>query len=315
MYAANREVFPNSPLALVVAEVRFTDSPRLRQQETLDAVAIALEERFPFNRSVPGFNVIGGFGPGAVVPQVEQRHQVVLTNAASTESITITPSSFTYETTEYREFDELCIGVTATCEALIGANVRPALVRVGLRYIDEIRVPEPITDVRAWGKWVDSSIVGALTVGPEDVPVRSAQGIVTFDLGEGNGLNFQYAALNQLPIVQPVFLKRQRFEPSHFFVLDFDGFRDFSGQIRFRWMQMESPKSLQLFMIRRVKHSSARLQRTPGNYFEEGLHDSNSDTIDQYRRKRGRNQGLYIGSEGSPNPVTVNASRLYPNTI
>ena len=46
MYA-NREIFPNSPLALVTAEVRLTDSPRLRQQETLDNVAIALEDRFP----------------------------------------------------------------------------------------------------------------------------------------------------------------------------------------------------------------------------------------------------------------------------
>jgi uncharacterized protein (TIGR04255 family) len=232
MMYANREVFPNAPLALVVAEVRFTDSARLRQQETLDAVAIALEERFPF--SSPQTNVtfnIANIGP-AVPPQVEQQQQrqVVLTNAASTESLTITPSSFIYETTDYREFDDLCSGVTVACKALIDANVRPALLRVGLRYIDEIRVPEPITDVRAWSKWIDNSVLGPLTIGPEDVAVRNAQGLITFDLGEGNGLNFQYAALNQNPVVQPALLKRQKFEPAPFFVLDFDGYRDFSGQ-------------------------------------------------------------------------------------
>lgn len=81
----NREVFSHAPLALVTAEIRFTDSARLRQQETLDAVAIALEERFPL--SAPNVMVnVGNLGPG-MPPQVQQR--VVLTNTAKTESVTI----------------------------------------------------------------------------------------------------------------------------------------------------------------------------------------------------------------------------------
>jgi|SRR5271166_69816 len=225
----NREVFSNAPLALVTAEVRFTDFPRLRRQETLDAVAIALEERFPLNTPNVLVN-FGDIGPDGV-PQVEQQRRVVLMNTAKTESVTIAPSSFIYETTAYREFDDFRMSVAAVCEALIGANVRPALVRVGLRYIDEVRVPEPITDARAWAKWIDNSVIGPLTIGPDDVAVRSAQGLVTFDLGDGKGLTFQYAALNQRPpVVQPQFLNRQHFEPGPFFVLDFDGFRDFSGQ-------------------------------------------------------------------------------------
>jgi uncharacterized protein (TIGR04255 family) len=236
MYA-NREVFPNAPLALVVAEVRFTDSPRLRQQATLDAAAIALEERFPFARQLTGvqFN-LSNLGPGDSPPleppqfEQQQQRQMVLTNTSSTESITVGPSSITYETTAYSEFDDLCTGVTVACEALIGANVHPALLRVGLRYIDEVRVPEPVTDLRAWDKWIDGSLVAPLSIGPGDVPVR-AQGLVTFDLGKGRGLNFQYAALNQGAVVEPMFLKRKPFEPGPFFVLDFDGFHDFSGEI------------------------------------------------------------------------------------
>jgi uncharacterized protein (TIGR04255 family) len=222
----NREVFPNAPLALVTTEIRLTDSARLRQQETLDALAIALEGRFPV--ATPNVMVnVGNLAPGAP-PQVEQR--LVLTNTARTESVTIAPSSFIYETTAYREFDDFRGGVTAVCEALLGVNVRPALVRVGLRYFDEVRVPEPITDVRAWGKWINNSVIEPLTIGPSDVAVRNAQGLVTFDLGDAKGLNFQYAALNQPSIVQPQFLNREQFEPGPFFVLDFDGYRDFSGQ-------------------------------------------------------------------------------------
>jgi uncharacterized protein (TIGR04255 family) len=230
MYA-NREVFPNGPLALVVAEVRFTDSPRLRRQETLDAVAIALEERFPFTNPLTGFKVnVENVGPG-IPPQFEPRHGVVLINPTSTESITVTPSSIAYETTAYSEFDDLCTGVTAACEALLGANVHPALVRVGLRYIDEVRVPEPVTDVRAWGKWINSSLIGPLSIGPDGVAVRNAQGLVTFHLGDGRGLNFQYSALDQGAVVEPLHLKRKPFEPGPFFVLDFDGFHDFGGEV------------------------------------------------------------------------------------
>ena len=38
-----REVFPNAPVELVAVEVRFPDSARLRQPETLDALQLALD--------------------------------------------------------------------------------------------------------------------------------------------------------------------------------------------------------------------------------------------------------------------------------
>ena len=233
MYAS-REIFPNSPLALVTAEVRLTDSPRLRQQETLDNVAIALEDRFPICTPQTSTNVtfnVGNVAPGfAPQPQMEQERRLLLTNTAKTESVLLTPSSFICETTAYREFDDFRGSVAAVCDALVGADVRSALVRVGIRYIDEVRVPEPIPDARSWGKWIASSVLGPLTVGPDDIAVTNAQGLVTFDLGDGNGLNFQYAALNQPPVVQPQFLNRQQFGPGPFFVLDIDGFRDFAGK-------------------------------------------------------------------------------------
>lgn len=234
MYA-NREVFPNTPLALVVAEVRFTDSPRLRQQDILDNIAIALEERFPFVNQMTGVVQFTVTNPGRgdsshIEPvQTEQPRRVVLTNATGTESITISPTSFTYETTNYREFDDLRQAVIQGCNALIAANVRPALTRVGLRYIDEVRVPEPVTDVRAWGKWIDSRLVDPLAIGPEQAPVRNAQGLITYELGEAKGLNFQYAAINHGAVVEPMFLKRRHFDPGPFFVLDFDGFQDFAA--------------------------------------------------------------------------------------
>ena len=226
------------------------------------------------------FNV-GNAAPGfAPQPQMEQERRLLLTNTAKTESVLLTPSSFICETTAYREFDDFRANVAAVCDALIGANVRSALVRVGIRYIDEVRPPERITDARGWGKWIDSRVLGPLTVGPGDIAVTNAQGLVTFDLGDGNGLNFQYAALNQHPVVQPQFLTRQQFGPEPFFVLDIDGYRDFAGQqdtVPAR-RGSKSPTSSPPFMIRRAQHSKVQSLTTLETYFEEGPHDDSDKT-------------------------------------
>jgi uncharacterized protein (TIGR04255 family) len=222
----NREIFAEAPLALVTAEIRFTDAARLRQQQTKDEVAIALEELFPFAEPLQqaDFNLT----PTAP-PQIQQRIGVVLKNATSTETLTIMSESLTYETTTYTNFDDLLDAVTTACDALIAAKVRPAMRRVGLRYINEARVPEAITDIRQWSKWIDHRLIGQLAVGPDDVPATMAQSVSTFDLGGGKGLNFRYAALDQGPIVVPQFLKRPPIESGPFFVLDFDGFHDFTA--------------------------------------------------------------------------------------
>jgi uncharacterized protein (TIGR04255 family) len=153
----------------------------------------------------------------------------VLKNASSTETLTLMSESLTYETTAYSHFDELLDAVRAACDALVAAKVRPAVQRVGLRYIDEVRVPETVGDVREWGKWINGRLIGQLEVGPEGYPATTMQGVTTYDLGEGKGLNFRCAALNQGPIVAPQFLKRPPIQSGPFFVLDFDGFHDFTG--------------------------------------------------------------------------------------
>lgn len=223
----NREIFPNPPLALVAAEVRFTDAARLRQQQTKDEVTIALEQRFPFAEQLQQAEVELAHVPSGGQPQIRERRGVVLKNVDSTETMTILSESLTYETTNYTSFEDLRDAVVAACEALDAAKVHPAVRRIGLRYIDEVRVPETVNDVRQWSAWIDERLIAHLAVGPDDVPVAVTQGISTYDLGEGKGLNFRFAALDQGSVVVPQYLRRRAVPSGPFFVLDFDGFRDF----------------------------------------------------------------------------------------
>ncbi len=223
----DHEHFAVPPVALVTAELRFTDSPRLRQQDTLDAIAIACEHRFPIAEPITGM-AVEPTGLGAA-PQLVARQSVILRNADSTEALTLTSNSLTYETTAYRDFDDLAGVVNDACRTLITAGVAPALTRVGLRYINEVRVREPVSEVRAWSDWIDPRVLGTLSVAPEGVPVRALQAAVSFDLGNGGGLQIGYAAVPQGSVVNHRFLKRPPFEQRPFFAMDFDGFCDFSA--------------------------------------------------------------------------------------
>lgn len=227
----DREVFPESPLALVAAEIRFSDSARLRQQPTLDAITIALEDLFPYAEPLQQTDLNFNSAAGAA-PQVQQRTGVMLKNASKTESLSLASSALTYETTAYATFHDLLNAVTAACSALVEVNVRPAIERIGLRYIDEVRVPEPVTDGRQWARWINARLIEHLSVGPGDAPVTLTQGVTTYDLGSQNRLNFRFAALNQGPVVMPQHLIPRR-EPQvgPFFVLDIDGYQEFAGQV------------------------------------------------------------------------------------
>jgi len=223
----NREVFPNAPLALVAAEVRFTDAARLRQQQTRDEVAIALEGLFPYAEPFQraDFNLAGG-----VPSQAPQHDGMVLSNGSSTETLTIMADSLIYQTTAYRGFEGLLESMTAACDTLVAAGIQPAMRRVGLRYVDEVRVPVTISDVRQWSRWIDDRLIGHLAVGPDDVPVTVTQTIATFDLGDDLGFTFRCAAMDEGTIVVSEHLSRPPVEDGPFFVLDLDGFMDFTSQ-------------------------------------------------------------------------------------
>lgn len=225
---AHREVFPSSPLALVAAEVRFNDSPRFRQQETIDAISIALEPMLPVQEPVQQHEIqVRPDGP----PQVRQTNGRTFKNLSSTAIATLAPDRLSLETTAYSHFPEFREQMLTCCRALVDAGVTPAIRRIGLRYIDEIRVPNTaISEVRDWAKWIDARLLGQLSLGPEGGTVVQAEGAVTYRLSGGLGLNFRFAALPQGVVVSPAALVRPLFDQSQpFFVLDLDGYREFPG--------------------------------------------------------------------------------------
>lgn len=223
-----REVFPSSPLALVAAEVRFNDSARLRQQTTVDAISIALEHAFPVQEQFHQAELEVHLGAG---PQVSQTSGRTFKNSTSTAVATLSSGRLSLETTAYSNFAEFRELMLVCCRSVVDAGVTPSLQRVGLRYIDEIRVPDAaVQDARRWDKWIDPRLVGHLTIGPQSAQVQQTEGVVTYRLPESSGLNIRFAALPRGAVISPAALVRQEFNADQpLFVLDFDGYQEFGG--------------------------------------------------------------------------------------
>lgn len=218
-----REVYPSAPLELVVVEVRFPDSARLRRPETLDALQLALEDVLPIRRVEHTTTVAVTIGEGQAVN--EQREQVTrLLDRASTTSATIRPTALAVETTDYRDFADFRDVVDRCVNALAGQRAAPGIERVGLRYVDEIRVPVPIDDASSWEGWVSGDLLAAASLGGPN-QLSELQGTMQFQTGERTGLVVRYASLNGEGVVQPAQLRRRHSHPAGpFFVLDFDSF-------------------------------------------------------------------------------------------
>jgi uncharacterized protein (TIGR04255 family) len=167
-------------------------------------------------------------GPDAV-PRPKQAHGRTFKNTSSTAVATLAPDRLSLETTAYTSFAEFREQMLTCCRAIVEAGVTPALRRIGLRYIDEIRVQDgAVGDAREWGTWITPPLIGQLALGPADAAVPQAEGVITYRLDGSRGLNFRFAALAQGAVVSPITLLRKPFDASKpVFVLDLDGYQEF----------------------------------------------------------------------------------------
>ncbi|MEV4040863.1 TIGR04255 family protein [Streptomyces umbrinus] len=253
-----REIYKHAPLALVTAEVRFPYSPRLRHEDTLDRIQLALEELLPVRRTEKRFTVEISAGKDSKASTFNVQRFLDRTH---TLSLVTSPEAFTVETTRYGEFDSFLTFMTKVSEVLIQEKAIPAIDRIGLRFIDEIRVPESIENAAQWVDWVNPGLLPSIETPPG--PLKTSQGIALFDLGDSAQLQFQFAAVNGAPAVSNAFLRRQSDpEPGPFFVLDLDSF----------W-QAATPEESKDFTIDFLRSTLSRLHAPMGQVFQSALTD------------------------------------------
>lgn len=215
------EVFPNAPLALVAMEVRFPAAapgplrlPVLRAMKEFLGKGWVIEgaKQQTVSVEIP----VDGRPPSSNVTTEELSK---LTVRDRTRVITVRPEALTLEATRYDGYNNFKPLLLTAFEAVERVLMPEGVVRLGLRYIDEIQVTSMPVD---WGEWVHPSLLAPHAAG---LTANSWTGAVQYAAADDRKLVLRYGP-SDLPVVnQGGALKPTRpSKPGPVFVLDFDSF-------------------------------------------------------------------------------------------
>ncbi len=179
---SSREVYPNAPLRLVTAEFRFPLSPALAGDGLLSRLSKVLGSVLPIIEPAhQGFEVTFGAEPQ---PPRLTAGGFRLLSRDRTAAVTVGAGRLAVETTVYKHWKTFRESIETALQA-IGEELQAiaGLDRIGLRYINEIRVRDVAMSVDRWMPYINGDLLAVvqLAAGHQIKTVQSALHLVTGD--------------------------------------------------------------------------------------------------------------------------------------
>jgi uncharacterized protein (TIGR04255 family) len=259
-----REVYERAPLEFVACEIRYPLTPALGRDDVAEKMPKEVLDRLPIPKQEQLHSVTIGPGQASSSP-AEARFRFL--NRQRTQSAVVGRSTLTIETTAYSEYQEFRSLLLDVVSAVEGMAQIVGVERVGIRYINEIRVDDEIKTVRDWRAWVSQDALAVLNVA-DDLSVSTLESVLRME-SEDSHLTVRLAALSGAGVVgnEPL---RRRSQPADgpFFVVDIDSYWGPSEDM----MDFESDKLVSLV---------DRLHLPVGSMFQSVLTDK---VRDEFRR-------------------------------
>lgn len=229
MAAQHHEVYPNAPIAFVTVEVRFPEAGQpvpsgvqrafrdvlgdqwVIEQLTQQEVTVGINIGGPTSQTVRGVNI----------PRFTVRDR--------TTAVVLTTNSVTVETTRYcgwPDFRSVIERALRATEALVKPD---GVGRVGMRYVDEIRVPDAEEPSSAWEEWLSPDVLAPASSAMQQAgyPPAGWTGAAQYSLAEGRHLVLRYGPQNGYAVAPGGPLRRLHPPPpGPMFLLDFDSFAE-----------------------------------------------------------------------------------------
>ncbi len=220
-----REVYPNPAVVLVALEVRHP-AAEVMSPGALAKVKKTLSNDVPLLRetTLVNLNLQGASnGPPEVITEVAPKF---FSRDGGT-AVTFRKEALVVETTRYASYERLRELVGLAVRDRLAARPLDGVDRIGLRYIDEIRVPEMDADggTSAWAPWVDPSLLGPGALAPElGLAAAQFQGFAMFSAGPERTLALRYGPMHGYAVNPDGDLKRTTTPPGPYFLLDIDSY-------------------------------------------------------------------------------------------
>lgn len=211
------EVFPNAPLALVAAEVRYPPVSDRQlgmsvHRELRDAIGADWVIQNDTSQTIEAV-----FGPSG--PQQTVRSDTIgrIVTRQKTKIITVQPDRLVIEVADYLHFEdfrELLERVAGAVETVLRPD---GISRMGLRYIDEITVPQ---NPPQWESWLQPSVMAPAN--PPDLIASEWNGSVQYRIDNDQVVVFRYGPAAGPVVASNGPLRRPRVPEGPIFMLDFD---------------------------------------------------------------------------------------------
>ena len=214
------EIYPHAPVVLVAIEVRHP--PASMSNQTAAHAKKLLADVCPLSRpaTVTTINTVAGQPPDVKTSPVTR-----FMSRDRTLAVSFQPEAVLVETTKHDRYERLRSVLKLAVTARQDMEPVDGLDRIGLRYIDEVRVPSLSEDLTTWSDWVDESLLGpARAATPLGLAVEQWQGVTQFATNDGNTLVLRYGPRHGYSVDPAGDLKRPTPPPGPFFLLDLDSF-------------------------------------------------------------------------------------------
>lgn len=214
---SDHHTYPNDPLALVLIELRHppTEPPARAAMGILKEM---LAEWAPILEREEGHQINIETGGSTAFS-----YQKLVARDRHT-AISFRPDAMTVEVTDYPGWEAFYPIVNATIAARQDVSPVDGCIRIGLRYINEIRAP--LDDPSGWAYWLDESLLGPRTQLADLKLTTTTQQHVVQCSGPkpGDSLTLRYAAgrgalVQSSPALQRV---REVSADGEFFAIDID---------------------------------------------------------------------------------------------
>jgi uncharacterized protein (TIGR04255 family) len=253
--AERREVYPNAPLQLVAFEARFPYERHLATQVVLESFLEGVEPLLPIAQLPEPIAEPPGrrrADPGRVL--------VTQLSKSRMRAVTLRPSSLVVEAADYSHYEDFRSTIESCLKALEASASPPGLERVGLRYVNEVRVSGPITRALDWERFINPALLQAAKL-DGDLKASAAQGAVRFEVSKEQSVQLVFATLEGRAVRPGEGIKiRRRGESGPFFLLDIDSF----------W---ETSKDVADFSVKRVLEVCDMLRPPVRSLFEGSITD------------------------------------------
>lgn len=223
---------PNAPLVLAALEVKYPELTPAQAHAARPAIREAVRGDLPLMENIN--ENIFALGPEGPMP-AQTRTFPRFTTRDRTTALAITSQAAVVETTDYNGFDAFLGLIQVVMQAVEDAVQPDGIVRVGMRYIDEIRVPTVTELPGDWTGYIDNHLLAAASpnfLAKTDLQPRVWQGLVQYSTGKDQALQVQYGPQEGYA-VDPNGPTRRKdaARPGPFFLLDSDSWWQPSDEV------------------------------------------------------------------------------------